>query len=363
MRWSLKRSAGDRHLVISWSGQTLAYVLVCGNAAKGYTVLQAAVKRNCVADLKELVGDLKAFNLEGLNVSIVLRPGQYQLLQIESPAVAPDELRAAARYQIRDMLDIPIDEVRLDFMRVGDGQHKGAAQLFVVATPTAVIRNVLDLCKVMRWKPSVIDIHEMAQRNLQTALTARIGNTAQAHPALVWVDEFQAVLTICADGELFNTRRFDFLQGLSNGFPNIGTKALVVKTNLDVSEFIDYQPGDDELGNSSKNGNDGTSQYITPLTQADNVWNDGQLQRFLMELKRSFDLWERIWPGMPLGAMWLHAGRKSEDLAAWLSPKLEQKVQLVDVSLLFPDFKVQANDEALCLPLLGILLRTENRTF
>ena len=361
MRWLLKRSAYDKHLVISWSGQTLAYVLACENAAKGYTVLQAAVMRNCAADLKEFTGDLKALNLEGLNVSIVLRPGQYQLLQIESPAVAPDELRAAARYQIRDMLDIPIDDVRLDIMRVGDGQHKGAEQLFVVATPTAVISNVLDLCKAMRWKPSVIDIHEMAQRNLQTALIARTGNVTQAQPALLWVDEFNAVLTVTANGELFNTRRFNFLQGLSAGFWDTDVKAPFIKSSFGFSELIDYEPGHSESDIYSRSQNDGENQFITPLTPVDNIWSDSQSQRFLMELRRSFDLWERIWPNMPLGALWLHAGRKSEDLATWLSPKLEQKVQLVKANLLFPDFKVSADDEALCLPLLGILLRTENR--
>ena len=161
MRWPWKISANDKHLVISWSGQTLAYVLACGNAVNGYTVLESAVKRDCAVDLRELASDLKAFNLDGLEVSVMLRPGQYQLLQIESPTVAPDELRAAAHYQIRDMLDIPIDEVRLDLMRVGDGQQKGAAQLFVVANPMVVIRNVwtsakpcvgrLQLLTYMKW--------------------------------------------------------------------------------------------------------------------------------------------------------------------------------------------------------------------
>ena len=363
MRWPWKISANDKHLVISWSGQTLAYVLACGNAVNGYTVLESAVKRDCAVDLKELASDLKAFNLDGLEVSVMLRPGQYQLLQIESPTVAPDELRAAARYQIRDMLDIPIDEVRLDLIRVGDGQQKGAAQLFVVATPMVVIRNVLDLCKAMRWKASVIDIHEMAQRNLQTALAGRNGNTTQAQPALVWVDEFQAVLTISANGELFNTRRFDFLQGLSAGFWDTDINAAFVESHFGFSGSVGDELGYSKTGIPSKINMDVTNQYIGASTPVDNIWSDNQAQRFLMELKRSFDLWERLWPSMPLGAMWLHAGRSSEELATWLSPKLEQKVQLMDVKLLFSDFNVSVDDEALCLPLLGILLRTENRTF
>lgn len=361
MPWSWKRSTVEKRLVVSWLGGTLAYVLACGNTVEGYTVLESAVKRNCAVDLKELLSELKASNLDGLNASVVLYPSQYQLLQIESPVVPADELRAAVRYQIRDMLDISIEDVRLDLMQVGNGQQKAAAQLFVVATPTAVIRNVLTLCEAMRWKVSVIDIHEMAQRNLQTALAVSDNNTAQAFPALVWVNRSQAILTISADGELFNTRRFDFSQESSAGFWDVNTDLSIAKDSLGRSELIDYALGYSESGALPKSQNDITSEYVTPLTPVDNTWNNDQLQRFLMELRRSFDLWERIWPNMPLGPLLLHAGHKSEDLAAWLAPRLERKLQLVDTKLIFPDFKVQASDEEICLPLLGLLLRNENR--
>ncbi|MBC7600118.1 MAG: hypothetical protein H7238_14010, partial [Polaromonas sp.] len=129
MRWPWKRGGANKHLVISWSGQTLAYVLACGDGVKGHTVLGSGVRRNCAHDLGQLVEDLKAFNLEGLEVKVLLRPGQYQLLEVKAPAVAPDELRAAVRFKIRDMLDFPIDEVTLDLMRAGDGQQEGPAQL------------------------------------------------------------------------------------------------------------------------------------------------------------------------------------------------------------------------------------------
>lgn len=363
MYWPWRRSSLNKHLVISWSGQTLAYVLAHGNAANGFTIHESGVKRNCAVNIKELVNDLRAFNLDDLEVRVMLRPGQYQLLQIESSVVEPAELRAAARYQIKDMLDIPVDEVRLDFVRVGDGQHKGTAQFFVVATPIAVVENMLDLCKSMRWKLSIIDIHEMAQRNLQTALTARGGDITQAHPALIWVDEFHAVLTISANGEMFNTRRFDFLQGLSAGFEEIYIKSSSVASKKSFFEVIDYESRIGESDVSSKILSDGADQYSSSSTLVNDIWADSQLQRFLMELKRSFDLWERVWPSMPLGALWLDAGCKTKDLAEWLRPRLEQNVQPMDVKLLFPDFEVLGADESLCLPLLGMLLRVENRIF
>ena len=179
----------------------------------------------------------------------------------------------------------------------------------------------------------------------------------------MWIDEFQAVLTISANGELFNTRRFDFLQGLSAGFWDTDINAAFVESHFGFSGSVGDELGYSKTGIPSKINMDVTNQYSGASTPVDNIWSDNQAQRFLMELKRSFDLWERLWPSMPLGAMWLHAGRSSEELATWLSPKLEQKVQLMDVKLLFSDFNVSVDDEALCLPLLGILLRTENRTF
>jgi len=364
MRWTWKRGGANKHLVISWSGRTLAYVLACGDAVKGYTVLGSGVKRDCANDFRQLVEDLKAFNLEGLEVKVMLRPGQYQLLEIKAPAVAPDELRAAVRFKIRDMLDFPIDEVTLDLMRAGDGQQEGPAQLFAVAARNVVIRDVLDLCHAMRWTVSVIDIHEMAQRNLQTALIARHGGVNQAHAALFWIDQLHTVLTISANGELFYTRRFDFLQGLSEAVPDSGMKAAAqvispaAKSSVSMNFGRDHQESHFFPASRSRVN----TPYISTPMPAGGAWNDNPSQRFLAELKRSFDFWERTWPGMPLASMNLNAGTSSRRLAEWLGPELEQEVQPMDIGWLFPDFEVPAPDEALCLPLLGVLLRTENRT-
>lgn len=365
MRWPWKAIGTNEHLVVSWSGQTLSYVLASGNASKGYAVLRSGVKRDCAVDLKAIVDDLKPFDLEGMEVSIMLRPNQYQLLQIPFPAVAPDELRTAVRYQIRDMLDLPIDDVRLDLIPVGDGQRKNTSQLFVVATPVVVIRNILDLCQAMRWKVSVIDIFEMAQRNLQTAFAFRNNSNSnsniQAQPALVWMDRFQTVLTISANGELFNTRRFDFLLGENTDIWSMEVKNPLAEIALDFPKPVIYTSGYGERDVAPNVIASDASQYSGGSIYSDGFWDDNQAQRFLVELKRSFDLWERVWPEMPLGAMWLKAGAGSEHLTSWLSLKLGKKVQSMDVKLLFPDFEVLPDEQMLCVPLLGLLLRTEGR--
>ena len=222
IRWPFKRRSSSNHLVLSWSAGTLVYVL-----ARGHEVLQSGVERQAdSADgtgLNTLLRRTKALSLNGLNVSVMLRPDQYQLLRIRAPAVAPDELRAAARYQIIKMLDAHIDDVMIDVMRVGDGRPRSeghlAGHLFVVAARHTVLRGMLDLCNAMRCTVSVIDIQETAQRNLQTALAARDGqeHRGRAQAALMMLDPLQAVLTICADGELFYTRRFDLPKGFLAG--------------------------------------------------------------------------------------------------------------------------------------------------
>ena len=326
IRWLRKRPGSNDHLVVSWSGHALAYVLARRGSTQGYEVLRSGVERQVDhqgtgsqnAGLDALVRSLKALGLDGFDVSVMLRPEQYQLLRIRAPAVPADELRAAVRYQIVKMLDTPVDDVTIDVMRVGDGRPRGvghlAGHLFVVAAKRTVIASMLSLSKAMRWTVAVIDIQETAQRNLQTALALREGRgfSGRANAALVLLDSFHAVLTICADGELFYARRFDL-----------------------PKDF---------------------------LASAWEVNEDDSADRFLLEVQRSLDLWDRMWVSLPLDRIWLYAGPRSEDLASWLTQQLGQTVRAMDLSEEFAGFKCEtAADEALCLPLLGLMLRTEGR--
>ena len=158
MRWPWQRKSLDDQLVVSWSGQTLAYVLARLREDGIYQVLKLGVARQGADSMDAFMQRLQALGLKGFDARIMLRPEQYQLLQIDTPAVPPEELRAAARYQIRDMINSHVDDVTLDVMRVGDEQQKGKSHLFVVAATNAVVRSLLELGDAMHWAVSVIDI-------------------------------------------------------------------------------------------------------------------------------------------------------------------------------------------------------------
>jgi MSHA biogenesis protein MshI len=98
-----------------------------------------------------------------------------QLLQIEAPAVKPEELKAAARWHIKDQIDGWLDELTLDVMVVGDLQPRPNRQLFVVAARNEVIRAAAEGAQAVGLELGVIDVAETSQRNLQTALTQAAG--------------------------------------------------------------------------------------------------------------------------------------------------------------------------------------------
>ncbi len=360
MRWPWQRNSSGDRLVVSWSGQTLAYVLARERPNGLHEVLKLGVAQQGSDSFEAFVHRLQVLGLKGIEARVMLRPEQYQLLQIDAPAVPPEELRAAARYQIREMLNTHVDDVTLDVMRVGDAEAKGAGHLFVVAATNALVRSVLDLGDAMHWSVSVIDIQETAQRNLQSAVAAREGRPERANAALVLVEGQQAVLTISANEELFYTRSFELPEGFLNAAWGRGNAPLDAPDSAftPVDAYVpDYSVGGLVYGSDYSDTRTGA-----PSSRTDEAVAEDRAQRFLVEVQRSLDVWDRSRSSMPLGALRVYAGARSEELAKWLTAQLAQTVTVLDVKAFFPRFAVAAaQDQGLCLPLLGVLLRTESR--
>lgn len=359
MRWPWQRNSTNEKLIVSWSGQTLSYVLARVRSDGGYEVLKYGVEHQNADDMGGLIGRLQGLGLKNHDAVVMLRPDQYQLLQIETPAVPPEELRSAARYKIREMLQTHVDDVTLDVMRVGDGQQKGAGHLFVVAVTNALVREIHELGNAMHWAVSIIDIQETAQRNLQNAVASGIGKSDRASAALVLIEGQPVLLTISANEELFYARRFELPEDLLTG-SGVGGAAIegVNSVYTPVDEYVpDYSVDGVSYGTDYSNQSIGSSAERSAASGE----NEGS-QRFLVEVQRSLDLWERSWSSMPLDRVRVYAGERSEELSKWLTQQLGLKVEPMDVKPLFSGFDGKsASDQAMCLPLLGVLLRTVGR--
>jgi len=367
MRWPWKRQDSNTRLVVSWSGQTLAYVLARAGTDGAHQVLKFGVERQGTDSMDDFVRRLQALGLKGLHARVMLRPEQYRFLLIDAPAVPSEELRSATRYQIKSLLKAHVDDVTLDVMRAGDGQQEnGAGQLFVVAAANTVVREVIALSDAMHWNVAVIDIQETAQRNLQSALAGRDGGAGRANAALVLLDGHPTLLTISANEELFYTRRFNLPDGFlvaswGDGSDAPGESAVSIESFAPVG---DYVPGNSDYSVAGASYGDSYTHRHTalPSTVAVGAGDDDKAQRFLMEVQRSLDFWSRYWPSMPLGGVRVYAGERSEELSTWLGVQLGQMVLPMNVSGLFPGFEGGVeSDKALCLPLLGVLMRTNGR--
>ena len=257
-----------------------------------------------------------------------------QWLRIDAPAVRPEELRAAARWHIKEYIEGPLDELTLDVMEVDTEPTRATKQLFVVAATNRVIRGTTELARGAGWELGAIDVAETVQRNLQCAAVAAAGLGGRASAALV-VHGKLCLLSFCADGELFDTRRLDW-EGATQR--HAAPAAAAPEADALEMDFVDYGAEDD-------------------AGPAD----DGQTPRIVIELQRSFDVWERSWPDRPLAVLWVEAGEETTALVALLRRALGLRVEALDAGALFPGF-VQACPDAArrqaLLPLLGGLLRT-----
>jgi MSHA biogenesis protein MshI len=322
-----RRSARAERLVLAWDGGALAFVQARKDGAERHQVQRFGVLRPAAPENSdELTRQLAAAGLRGKAVRAMLRPSQYQMLQVDAPAVPPEELKKAARWQIREMVSLHVDDLTLDVLKVGDDRVRASGSIFVVAAPNAVIREVMGVAAAARCELDLIDIQDLAQRNLQTALARQLGVPDQrAHAAIVMTDDSQALLTICAYGELFYTRRID----LGPGFMRAPWGA---------------------------SGAEGTEALALAGPDEDRA------QRLVVEIQRSLDLWDRTWPTLVLDRIFVQAGPRTGELAGWLSRDLGQPVAELDVAARFPGFEGGSEaDRQLCWPLLGLLLRGEER--
>jgi MSHA biogenesis protein MshI len=117
-----------------------------------------------------------------------------------------------------------------------------------------------------------------------------------------------------------------------------------------VAEYVpEYARGDVSSGSDFAGGS------------ADHGDTD-RVQRFVVEVQRSLDLWDRTWSSMPLSGLRVYAGERSGELASWLGREVGQSVSAMDLTAQFPGLEAASPTEQLyCLPLLGVLLRTETR--
>jgi MSHA biogenesis protein MshI len=187
--------------------------------------------------LKQIVGE---FDLRKVPVSAVINANDYQIAQVQAPDVPRADLRAAARYSMRDAFDFPIDSATLDVFDLPEQTSSGDRKMcFAIATRADAIEKMTGVFERHFRKFDVIDIPELCQRNL----AALLPQDAKGVAFLLIRDDF-AQLVLTRRGMLYVTRRFDFrVRGELNGDPEAEAMELPLDPqvlSLELQRSLDY---------------------------------------------------------------------------------------------------------------------------
>ncbi len=177
----------------------------------------------------EQVGDFQFTTL--------LAPGEYQMLLVEAPNVPVDELKTAIRWRIKDSLNYHIDDATLDVLQIPVGRNAGERpqSLYAIAAPNSTIQKRIELFENARIDLAVIDIPEMAQRNI-----AELFEQDGRGLALLAFDDNGGMLSFTAGGELYLARRIEVSLRQLQDADDVLRSQYLERLELELQRSMDY---------------------------------------------------------------------------------------------------------------------------
>lgn len=173
-------------------------------------------------------------DLDRARCTMVLDGPDYTLLLTEAPDVPAEELRAALRWRIKDLIDFHINDATLDVFELPGEKATGRTRpMYVVAARSAAIQQRVDLMNAAGVNLDIIDIPELAQRNL----AALLPEDAKGVAMLTFASD-SGLLTITRQGELYLSRRLDI--GLDALAQASDPAASFDRVMLEVQRSLDY---------------------------------------------------------------------------------------------------------------------------
>jgi len=241
--------------------------------------------------------------------------GDYSLLMVEAPDVQPDELRAAVRWRIKDLIDFHIDDAVVDVFEIPDTKAAGRNRMmYAVVARSAVVKGNIEELLDAGVNLTVIDIPELALRNIAALLPEDASGVA-----LLYIGEERGLITITRQSTLYLSRRIE--KGV-NTLPETAMHS-----------------GDPDI--------------VEP-------WLDS----IIVEVQRSLDYYESHFAQPQVsGIVIAPLYREVPGLEAYIAEQLEIPTRILDVNTLIDASEpVEPRVQSECLLAIGAALRQESRT-
>ena len=178
---------------------------------------------------------LKRHALKRQACSTLLDVGDYQLLVVDAPEVPPQELRAAVRWKIQDLIDFHVDDAVVDVFDAPPGGPAGTReQMYVVVARTETVRGYIDRLERFGVNLKAVDVPELAMRNLAARLPEDEFGLVTLH-----LGRERCLITLTHQGTLYLTRTVDV------DYADLGEEGrrpadLANRLALEIQRSLDY---------------------------------------------------------------------------------------------------------------------------
>lgn len=221
-------------ICVNANGVHFAHVKLTGEKPQVLMCAFYPADKTNPATLEKLRKDARIANFQ---FTTLLAPNEYQMFLLDAPNVHADEMKAAIRWRLKDLLNYLVDDATIDVLKIPANKAGGERpqSLYAVAVPNNTVRRLEVLFEKANIELNVIDIPEMAQRNI-----AALFETGDDGLALLAFDDNGGLLTFTCGGELYLARRIDIaVMQLQDADEDVRQQHLE-RLELELQRSIDY---------------------------------------------------------------------------------------------------------------------------
>lgn len=137
---------------------------------------------------------------------MLLAPSEYQIVQVDAPSVPDSEVKSAVKWKLKDLLNFPLEQATVDVINIPNDKNTAGRARFVyaIAAHNEVVKRCVENATAAGVDLEVIDIPEMAQRNIASLLEENGRGIA-----MLTFNDDGGLLTFTAGGELYHARQIE----------------------------------------------------------------------------------------------------------------------------------------------------------
>ncbi|MBI5912082.1 MAG: agglutinin biogenesis protein MshI [Betaproteobacteria bacterium] len=188
-------------------------------------------------DGAELQQAADEYRLGRYRCATLLHPAEYQLLMVDAPNVPREELKAAIRWRVKDLLEYHIDDATMDVLDIPvDKDAAGKSHyMYAVAAKNEIVQGQIAQFERANIPLQVIDIPETAQRNI-----AQLYETADRGIGMLSFDYSGGLFTLSFAGELYLARRLEMTWPQLAGAQDSQRQAYFERIVVELQRSLDH---------------------------------------------------------------------------------------------------------------------------